>query len=195
MALPPAPSSVVDSIVSVLRTKLGAEVVHVSAHDGDFDFWDNGDGKVAKTFPTPCVLVCCLGFPVVPLDFGNPIGDATFVAVCMARTPKKGEAQDTPGDVAMDLAGLVGGIVEGEKWQGKATQRATKIRPRNENGLKTRLKGVSVWTVAWNQVIELQTAVTEATYNDLRKIHFKFAMGDANTPDVEAQRNDLQGAP
>jgi hypothetical protein len=190
----PAPSAVMDAIVSTLKTKLGDAVVDVQTHDSDFG--EDGALKDLITMADPGVLLCCLDLQVEPRDYDPPVANAMFVALCLARVENL-PAQNSPGDVAMDLAGIVTGIVTGELWGGKATRRAQKVRARNENALKTRLKGVSVWSVTWTQQVELQTVVTPAVYQNLRRINFTEKLdGGANTPTTQANLTEttLHGA-
>jgi hypothetical protein len=190
----PAPSAVMDEIVSVLRTKLGATAQEVQTCDSDFG--EDGALKDFLTVADPGVLICCLGMPLVPQDFGPPVAAARFLALCLARVPNM-TAQDSPGDVAMDLAAMVAGIVDGERWNNKAVGRATKVTPHNENALKTKLKGVSVWSVAWQQNIEIQTATVAPTFNNLRRINFtEKADGSPTTPVTQENltEDQLHGA-
>lgn len=186
----PAPSSILDEIVAVLRTKLGASAREVRTHD--FDFTDESALKDLVNLTDPGVLVCCLAMPIEETDYDPAIANATFLALCIARV-QESTAQDTPGDVAMDLAGLVSGIVRGERWNGKAVKRAYKIRALNDNAQKLRLKGISVWSVVWQQQIEVQTALTTPVFSNLHRINFTEKLdGGADTPVTQANLTEDQ---
>jgi phage gp37-like protein len=186
------PSVVIENIRSVLATKLGSAVREVRAIDGQY----GNDGKDLKDFisiPSPAVIVTCLGFGLNS-DFKPVTGIGHFVCWCVARLPAAPE-KDTRGDVAADLAAALALFVDTELWNGKASKRAQKVRATNLHSTELATQGVALWSVDWIQSFEITPETVAAALNDLRKIHFTFDMGTAETPKIEAEQNNLQGVP
>ena len=190
MSAPVRPSAVIAAIVSRLQAALPDEAVEVRAHDGEFLLTGGKDGLTVRS---PGILVACLGFPsVMPRDFEPPAARAHFVAVCHARTAKPDDDQATAGDVAMDLAAMVMGIVQNEIWKDGdgnpvVCARAEKISASNELDEKVKAKGIRVWCVQWLQGIEMPAhADVMDSLNRLAAINLLFEMGDEDTPDQEA---------
>lgn len=183
-----APSTVLSSIVTTLRTRLGAGFT-VKTHDGAL----GADGKDKVTFDSPGVLVTCLGWPSLAEDDGPPgTVRAHFVAFCHARAADSANGQVTSGMVAMDLAHVVTGIVRTERWGVPPTtvKDAEKLRASNEFSNALDQKGIRVWAVQWLQEVELELEVDTETLNRLAGITMKFAVVDEGNPDDNEFEDD-----
>ena len=188
------PSVVLDNIRSVLATRLGSAVREVRIVDGEFGH-EAKDLKDFVSIDSPAVIVTCLGFGIKPQDHRPVVGVGHYVCWCIARLPDKAASKDTRGDVAADLAAAVFMFADEELWNGKASKRAMKLRATNLHSSDTHKIGAALWSVDWLQEFELTPETIAAALNNLRKIHFTFTLGGAQTPVIEAEQNDLQGVP
>lgn len=187
------PSVVLDSIRSVLATRLGSAVKEVRIIDGEYGT-EAKDLKEFISVPTPSVIVACLGFVMGQRMSGATVAHGHFVCWCVSRLPDM-PAKDTRGDVAADLASAVFFYANTERWDGKASKNSERLRSTNLHSTELARQGVAIWAVDWFQSFEITPETVAATLNDLRKIHYTFNMGTAETPKIEAEQNDLQGVP
>ncbi len=191
------PSAFLDKVVEVLKEKLGETVRTVAKHPGRF----GGDGKEFWSLATPGVLVACIGAPATEPGYEPAVATLSLVAFCVARIGKGTSDQD---EYAMDLAATVAAIVSTERWDGEGYGTAASVAWRNEFSERLADKGVAMWSVAWQQQIELDPAQqVPDLLNSLKRIHFTFVAGikdvpgndtDDDTDDIEAQA-ELTGAP
>jgi hypothetical protein len=170
------PSEVVDAIVTTLGTRLAPASVEVRTIEGPFDVDTTGN----LTLPSSaCVLVFCSSLPI---DAQTYLTDATFYAVCIART-NVGDAKR--GDVAMDLAALVASIVARERW-GVCFKIPSRVRVANEYRPElAKGKGLSAWSVTWTQMVELNKDENGAVER-LKTMTFEHEVGGVDTPDLHA---------
>lgn len=180
------PSELLNAMVETLKTELDGAAVEVRAHAGAFGM----DGKENVTVKTPGVLVSCLDGTLDPRDYDPPAGDLVWAAFCLSPA--------TAPFAAMDLAALVASVVDGQRWDGKAFNAASRVRMRNMHTNELARKGVSIWVVTWIQGVEFNTRVKAELIKSLRGIDFAFAMGGEDaaedaTPDAGATA-DLDGA-
>lgn len=171
-----APSALLGTVVSTLRTALGSGVLDVRDSGGEFLAVGGKDEFAAKS---PGVLVACIGMPSeVEFDTGPACMHMLFVAACHARAPKLVDAQmKEASNVALDLAGSVAAIVHKQRWGGLAQGPARRLRLSNEFDRELKQKGVYVWLVTWLQAIELDAALNAPTLVALTSIHHTFGMG------------------
>jgi hypothetical protein len=200
------PSILLDRMVELLSTQLQPAIasgdtprVFVRAVDDT----TSDDLSEYTTVPTPSVLLSCLGMPLASRDTGPVTAEAQFVARCYARLPQKQEGQIaiSRGDVAMNLAALVEMILDGEVWKdgaGKpvAHSRATKITSRNRGGRSLAGRGLSLWLVSWQQMVELTAPDRAAILHSFKELHIDVDMGgQSDTADVGATMNFEGGTP
>ena len=171
-----APTEVISAMVTRLQELLGDQI-KVSAHEGAYE------GKDFVTEGSAAVLVTCLDLPIAhDLQSEPPTANGQFAAFCLVddnNSPTKSR-----GDVAMDLAGLVASHVQRERWNGTATDIASRVRAQNLHNRSFLEKGIGVWVVRWTQPIELTAPSVDGILERLTRIDTTFSMGTADTPDV-----------
>lgn len=144
------------------------------------------------TFSAPAIVVSCTGFGDISTDMGPLFYRAGFVARCYARVPRGPNApSDSSGDVAMDLAAVVAQSVDTTIWKDESgapvvSQRAQHIQVRNRTTKAQQVEGASLWVVTWDQLLEFTVDDLSGVLRSFRHLHITIAMGDADTPDVEA---------
>jgi hypothetical protein len=200
------PSVLLDRMVELLSQQLQPETpsgdtpkVYVRAVDDS----TTDDLSEYTTVPTPSVLLSCIGMPLAGRDTGPVTAEAHFIARCYARLPQKQEGQlvFSRGDVAMNLAALVEMILDSEVWKDDAGRpvahsRATKITSRNRGGRALAGRGLSLWLVSWQQLVEITAPDRAAILHSFRELHIDIDMGgEADTQDVDATMNFPGGTP
>jgi len=174
-------STLLRTMESTLRARLGEAAAEVRIHDGD----PGVDPKNVVRGKDPLVLVTCLGANVEP--DGYSVADGVFAAFVFTRANTREEGEPlSRGITAANLAFLVAAIVEQERWGGLSVRRASRIRLRNEHAERnTKDLGWAIWSVLWTQPFEVEISDVNS-FGRLGSIHYTFAMGDELTPDAYA---------
>jgi hypothetical protein len=167
------PSVVLDAIATNLRTLLGPAALDVRVVDSSLTI-EHPDVVAAKS---TAVLVACPSFKVAA-EYEPPTATCRFAAVLVVKLPK-GSSQASRGDVAMDLAALVGSHVGRENW-GVCASQAEDVRVRNLNSPDM---NIVLWGVEWTQKIQLDAKLNPELLNRLGSIHITYAMGGPDTPE------------
>jgi hypothetical protein len=197
-----APSLVLDCIARTLDEEFSPPVPTIDQPRVDVMISDLLDEDVSQdqTFSAPAIVLSCLGLGDVSTDKGPGFYRAGYLARCYARVPQGPAAPaDSSGDVAMDLAAVVAQIVDSTIWkddvgQPVVSQRAERITVRNRTSKAALKEGASLWLVTWQQLLEFSPRDVAGLLHSFKHLHITIAMGDADTPDVEADI-ELPGGP
>jgi hypothetical protein len=189
-----APSAMVDAVVTGLSDALGSEIT-VRKHSGKF----GADGKEWTTVRTPGILVTSVGAPTIDDAVYPPVATLQMVAFCIVKLPKDGDSET---DVASDMAATVSVLALNRNW-GVGYKTGLRASFRNEYTDKLSDKGLTIWSVTWQQPIELDPESAQvALLQRLSRIRFSFVAGVKDVPgnatdndadDIEAQ-SELTGA-
>lgn len=200
------PSTVLDAIVRTLQAELqpandpsiDTPLIDVTTSD---DIADDIAGK--ETIGDPAVVLTCRGLGGMGDLYSPSVVNADFVARCYARVAEGPEdVSGSKGDVAMDLATLVGMIVERSIWQSAppnptalVNKRASGVRIQNRTSNDTLKQGRALWLVTWSQQMELTGRDQVAAFRAFKRLHVTIAMGDADVADAEALIEMPGGSP
>jgi len=173
------PSAFLDKVAELLGDELPGTSVEVidrmfGARDRDY---------VNVSFPGVLVTCARLRFDG---QYTPPVATGEFVAVCLARfdEPTEGPVPLSGGDVAMNLAALVAAHVEGQRWDDLGFSAPRRVRVESMQSLQLAEKEINGWAVRWEQDFEVTFAGPDR--EQFRTLGITVAVGDANTPDVEA---------
>lgn len=191
------PSRVLEAIAAALRAQLQPglasdpleqqQSVDVVVTDHMLD-----DVSGIVTFRAPAVVLSVTGLPDIGRELGPLSGMLQVVARCYARLPASpGRPPASQGSVAMDLAAAVAQRIDGAVWHDPEGQelsitRAERVRVSNRTTPAVAAKGHAMWSVTWQQAVELTQLDVAATLHALRTLHFDVLIGDADTPDQSA---------
>lgn len=194
------PSAVLDAVARTLRAALQPATPGPEAQPVDVRVTDHmlDDVRDVITFRAPAVVLSCVGMGEADRSLGPLSANLQMVARCYARLPAgPTKVDDTPGDVAMNLAALVAQLVEGASWKamdGTALNimRPGAIRIQNRSVEPIMQGGYAMWSVSWSQRIELTTADQTAALHAFRTLHIDIALGGADVP-TESLTMPLEG--
>jgi hypothetical protein len=117
-------------------------------HGGEFDL----DELKQYGLKAPCAVLSLLGFDVINMSGGTPEGNAHWGCVVLTK--------DKPGQVRGDSAIQLGEVVASQlmlAWApgGGGSQRPMGMQARNLFGRKLDNTGIAMWSLEWNQKMDL----------------------------------------
>lgn len=181
------PSTYLDKVAEILDYALPAEV-NVEVIDRLFGTRDAD----YVTIPYPSVLIACARMKFEG-QYNPPVATGEFVAACISRLDETTGDLASAGDVAMNLAALVAANVEGQRWEGLGFSSVRNLRVETLQSMRLSEKDLNGWAVRWEQDFEVTFAGPDA--EQFKKLGITIAMGDANTPDAEAEYVRPEEAP
>lgn len=198
-----APSAVLDAVARTLRTALQPAVPGPDAQPVDVVITDHmlDDVRDVVTFRAPAVVLSATGMGEADDSLGPLTADLMITARCYARLPAgPTQVDDTPSDVAMNLAALVATLVDGAQWRATdGTQlnvmRPSRIRIQNRSVEAIMQGGHAMWAVSWSQRVALTREDQTAVLHAFKTLHVEIAMGDADVPDQSLTVNMPGGTP
>ncbi len=196
------PSEVLDAVARTLRSALQPATAGGDAQPVDVRITDHmlDDVRDVVTFRAPAVILSATGMGETDLSLGTLTADLQITARCYARLPAgPTKVDDTPSDVAMNLAALVATLVDGALWrtpggQPLNVQRPARIRIQNRSVEGVIQSGYAMWSVAWSQRIELTRADTTAALHAFKTLHVELELGP-DAPDKALTVNLPGGNP